>query len=186
VQRNVARFPTPTSLFHQMLGLDHLWPHRFPPHFLKEWNHQENRVVDQVEGAFFIVRRQVFEELEGFDERFFMYFEDLDFAFRAKKAGWQSYYLAETKALHYGGGASYQVKDKRLFYMLNSRVLYIAKHFGRLAALGILFASVVVEFLSRLGWNIRHFSWYNLRDTFSAYGMLLRRTPQLIIGLVKN
>ena len=142
--------------------------------------------VEWISGAAMIMKREVFNEINGFDERFFMYFEDLDFAFRAKKAGWQSYYLAETKALHYGGGASYQVKDKRLFYMLNSRVLYIAKHFGRLAALGILFASVVVEFLSRLGWNIRHFSWYNLRDTFSAYGMLLRRTPQLIIGLVKN
>jgi len=184
VHRNVARFPTPKSLFYQMLGLDRLWPHRFPPHFMIEWNHLENKLVDQVEGAFFIVRRQVFEELKGFDERFFMYFEDLDFAYRAKHAGWNSYYLAETKALHYGEGASYQVKARRLFYVLNSRVLYVAKHFGRLAALSIMIASVGIEFWTRLGWNIINISWYNFRDTFRAYGMFLIGTPKLIKGLV--
>jgi len=180
VQHNVARFPTPYSLFFQMLGFDYLWPKRFPPHFMREWNHQENREVDQVEGAFFLVRRRVFEELEGFDERFFMYFEDLDFAYRAKLAGWKCFYLAETKALHYGGGASFQVKSRRLFYILNSRVLYVAKHFGRRAALGILFASVGVEFWARLLWSIINLPWYNPSDTFLAYVMFIIGIPQLI------
>jgi hypothetical protein len=186
VQRNVARFPTPISLFYQMLGLDRLWPHRFPPHFMNEWDHQESQEVDQVEGAFFFVRRKVFEELAGFDERFFMYFEDLDFAYRAKQTGWKSYYLAETKAFHFGGGASNQVKAKRLFYVLNSRVLYVAKHFGLFAAFGILFASVAVETWVRLGWDILNFSWYNFRNTIRAYGMFLTASPQLIKGLIKR
>ena len=56
------------------------------------------------------------------------------FAFRAKQAGWKSYYLADAQALHYGGGASNQVKARRLSYVLNSRVLYVAKHFGVPAA----------------------------------------------------
>jgi N-acetylglucosaminyl-diphospho-decaprenol L-rhamnosyltransferase len=186
VQRNVARFPTPNSLFYQMLGLDRLWPHRFPPHFLREWDHQDDKEVDQVEGAFFLVRRQLFEELDGFDERFFMYFEDLDFAYRAKQAGWKSYYLAETKALHYGGAASNQVKDRRLFYVLKSRVLYVAKHFGLLPAFVILFASVAVETWVRLGWDILNLSWYNFRNTFRAYVMFLVASPKLIEGLIKK
>jgi hypothetical protein len=180
VQRNVARFPTPKSLVCQMLGLDRLWPHRFPSHFMTDWDHQESQEVDQVTGAFYLVRRKVFEELRGFDERFFMYFEDLDFAYRAKQAGWKSYYLADAQAFHYGGGASYQVKAKRLFYVLKSRVLYVAKHFGVPSALKILISSLIVEFWVRLGWSLVNLSGQNFIETLRAYGMFTRALPQLL------
>jgi GT2 family glycosyltransferase len=180
IQRNVARFPTPGSLFYQMLGLDRLWPHHFWPHFMTDWDHRESREVDQVTGAFYLVRRKVFEELKGFDERFFMYFEDLDFAHRAKQAGWKSYYLSDAQALHYGGGASYQVKAKRLFYVLNSRVLYVAKHFGVPSALKILISSLVVEFWARLGWSLVNLSGQNFIETLRAYRMFARALPQLL------
>jgi GT2 family glycosyltransferase len=180
VQRNVARFPTPKSLFDQMLGLDRLWPHRFPSHFMTDWDHRESREVGQVTGAFYLVRRKVFEELRGFDERFFMYFEDLDFAYRAKQAGWKSYYLADAQAYHYGGGASHQVKAKRLFYVLNSRVLYVAKHFGVPSAQKILISSLTVEFWMRLGWSLANISGQNFIETFRAYGMFARALPQLL------
>jgi N-acetylglucosaminyl-diphospho-decaprenol L-rhamnosyltransferase len=95
VHRNSARFPTPGSLIYEMFGLDHVCPARFPPRVRTDWDHQENRYVDHVEGSFFLVRRKVFEQLSGFDEGFFLYFEDLDFSFRARQAGWKSYYLAK-------------------------------------------------------------------------------------------
>ena len=180
VQRNVARFPTPKILFFQMLGFDHLWPRYFPPHFLTDWNHLESREVDQVQGAFFLVRRQLFEELKGFDERFFMYFEDLDFAYRAWKAGWKSYYFAEVQALHFGRGASNRIKAKRLAYILDSRTLYVAKHFGRLSALGILIASLGIEFWTRLGGSLIGLSGQNIKETFLAYSMFVRTIPQLL------
>jgi N-acetylglucosaminyl-diphospho-decaprenol L-rhamnosyltransferase len=178
VQRNVARFPTPGSLFSQMLGLDRLWPGRFPSHFLTGWDHGHDREVDQVQGAFFLVRRKVFEQLNGFDERFFMYFEDLDFAYRAEQAGWKSFYLAQAQAIHYGGGASYQVKGKRLYYVFNSRALYVAKHFGFSSALSIVIASYMVEFFARTGWSLVNRSGNNYIETIQAYQMYLRSFPQ--------
>jgi len=180
VQRNATRFPTPKSLFYQMLGLDRLWPRRFPSHFITDWDYRESREVDQVTGAFYLVRRKVFEELKGFDERFFMYFEDLDLAYRAKQAGWKSYYLADARALHYGGGASYQIKAKRLYYVLNSRVSYVAKHFGVPSATGILIASLLVEFWARLGWSLANLSGQNFIETIQAYRMFLRTLPKLL------
>jgi len=180
ILRNVARFPTPGSLFYQMLGFDHWWPRRFPSHFMTDWDHRESREVDQVTGAFYLVRRKVFEGLKGFDERFFMYFEDLDFAYRAKQAGWKSFYLADAQAIHFGGGASNQVKARRLSYVLNSRVLYVAKHFGTSSALGILMASLLVEFWARLGWSLAHFSWQSMVETLRAYGMFVRTLPHLV------
>ena len=180
VQRNVARFPTPGSLFYQMLGLDRLWPHHFPSHFMTDWDHQDSREVDQVTGAFYLVRRKVFEELKGFDECFFMYFEDLDFAYRAKQAGWKSYYLADAQAFHHGGGASDQVKARRLSYVLKSRVLYVAKHFGVPAARWILLASVGMELWTRLVWSLITLSGQNFLETLRGYGMFAGTLPHLL------
>jgi N-acetylglucosaminyl-diphospho-decaprenol L-rhamnosyltransferase len=183
IQRNVARFPTPGSLFHQMLGLDRLWPRHFPSHFMTEWDHCASREVDQVTGAFFMVRRNLFEQLNGFDERFFMYFEDLDFACQAKQAGWTSYYMAEVHAIHHGGGASYQVKARRLSYVLKSRVLYVAKHFGTSSALAILLASLLVESWVRLAWSLVNRSGQNFIETIHAYWIFLETLPHLVLNL---
>ena len=180
VHRNVARFPTPGSLFYQMFGLDRLWPRRFPSHFMTDWDHQDSREVDQVTGAFFLVRRKVFAELKGFDERFFMYFEELDFAFRAKQSGWKVFYLADAQAFHHGGGATDQVKANRLSYVLKSRVLYVDKHFGVTAARGILIASWGIEFWTRLGWSIIRLSWPDFVETLRAYGLFARSLPRLL------
>jgi GT2 family glycosyltransferase len=86
--------------------------------------------VDQVIGAFFMIRRSLFERLDGFDERFFVYFEEVDLARRAAQSGWASLHVAEARAYHKGGGTSQAVRAKRLFYSLRSRLKYSAKHHG--------------------------------------------------------
>ena len=63
VARNTARTPTAWSMIGNSLGLDRLLPSVFPPHFVTDWAHDETRDVDQVMGAFFFVRRAVFEAL---------------------------------------------------------------------------------------------------------------------------
>jgi N-acetylglucosaminyl-diphospho-decaprenol L-rhamnosyltransferase len=183
VQRNVARFPTRISIFYQMLGLDRLWPKRYLPHFMTDWDHRESREVDQVQGSFFLVRRKVFDELHGFDERFFMYYDDLDFAFRTRQAGWKVYYLADIQSFHRGGGTSHQVKARRLFYVLCSRVRYVAKHFGFLTAVATILLSLGMEFWVRLAWSMANRSGTAFTETFRAYMMFLREIPHLLKNL---
>jgi len=180
IHRNVARFPTPTSFFYQMIGVDRLWPRRFPAHFMTDWTHLESRVVDQVPGSFFLVRRSLFDHLHGFDERFFMYFEDLDFAYQAHKAGWANYYLSTVRAFHHGGGTTGQVRALRLFYVLRSRLYYAAKHFGSSYALWIMIASLTIEVWVRLGWSLVRFSARDFLETLQAYVLYIRELPDLI------
>jgi GT2 family glycosyltransferase len=106
VARNTARAPTAWSMVGNSVGFDRLAPRLFPPHFVTEWAHDQTRTVDQVMGAFFLVRRSLFEALGGFDERFFVYYEDLDFSVRARAQGWRSVYLSTARAFHRGQGTT--------------------------------------------------------------------------------
>jgi GT2 family glycosyltransferase len=177
VNRTCARFPTPGRFFAKMLGLDRFFPRVFPSHFMLEWDHCDSREVDQVMGAFFLVRRPLFKMLNGFDERFFVYFEDLDFSLRARQLGWSSYYLAGAQAYHKGGGTS-EIKAKRLFYSLRSRILYGYKHFSWTAATMLMLGTLFVEPLSRIVLAIAHGSSSEIVETCRAYRMLWNSMPQ--------
>jgi len=150
VARNTARAPSAWSMVGNSIGLDRLLPAVFPPHFDAAWAHDETRVVDQVMGAFFFVRRSVFEALGGFDERFFVYFEDMDFAVRARARGWSSVYLASARAFHRGQGTTAQATARRTRYFCRSRILYARKHFGAAGAAAVTVATLAFEPLARL------------------------------------
>lgn len=177
VARTCARFPTPRRFLSMMLGLTHLFSSCASGVFMTDWDHRTSRDVDHVIGAFFLVRRPVFEALRGFDERFFVYLEDLDFSLRARQAGWRSVYFAEAQAYHEGGGASKQAKASRLFYSLRSRVLYVHKHFGLLPATLVTLGTLFVESSARLVLAGLHFSWQEACDTAMGYGLLFRTLP---------
>lgn len=176
VARSCARFPSPIGFMFHTIGLDRFFPKL--GHFMAEWPHDTTQDVDQLIGAFFLVRRSLFKELGGFDERFFVYFEEVDFSYRARKAGWRSVYLADVQAFHAGGGTSNQVKAKRLFYSLRSRLLYAFKHFTLPGALLVLIATLLLEPISRSALAIGRRSWSSLVETWTGYGMLFLWLPQ--------
>jgi GT2 family glycosyltransferase len=179
-QRHCAHFPTWRTYLGQVMGLQHFLPRQFPPHFMIEFDHLSSREVDQVIGAFFLVRREVFEKLGGFDERFFVYFEELDFSLRARQAGWRTWYLAEAVAFHKGGGTSEQVKAHRLFYSLRSRMLYAFKHFSPPAAWAVVAITMCIEPLSRLARALLRRSTQEIGDTWRGYTMLWRDMPNIL------
>lgn len=178
VSRSCARFPSAVGFVAHAVGLDRFFPRL--GHFMSEWDHAQTRQVDQVIGAFFWVRRNLFDVLHGFDERFFVYFEEVDFSYRARQAGWRSVYLADAQAFHAGGGTSNQVKARRLFYSLRSRLLYAFKHFSWMGAFAVLLATLLVEPLSRSALALMRRSWAVLKETWAAYGMLWRWLPQWV------
>lgn len=177
IDRSCARFPTTEMFIGKMLGLNRWLPGNFPHHAMTEWDHGENRQVDQVIGAFFLVRRSLFEALNGFDERFFVYFEEVDLSYRAARAGWSSFYLADARAVHRGGGSSEQVKAARLCYSLRSRMQYGFKHFGLPSALGLALATLLLEPVSRLGVAAVRRSPRSAIETLHGYAMLWENIP---------
>jgi N-acetylglucosaminyl-diphospho-decaprenol L-rhamnosyltransferase len=123
-----ARFPTLMMFVAKMTGLDHAFPRWFPRQRLAAAEVNTSGIVDQVIGAYFLIRRPLFEALGGFDERFFVYLEDVDLAYRAKRAGYPSYFLAHVPVYHGEHVSSDQMRGQRLFYLLRSRTEYARKH----------------------------------------------------------
>jgi len=169
--RDSARFPVWRTFVGQSLGLSGKIG-LFPEQFLTDFDHEYSRMVDHVIGAFFFVRRSVFDLLQGFDEDFFVYYEDLDFSIRAKQAGGNSYFLAEAVAHHKGGGTSARVKARRLFYVLRSRIIYSWKHFPRRGAWIATTLIVTIEPITRLVRAALRRSPAEARDTVRGFWML--------------
>jgi GT2 family glycosyltransferase len=180
VQRCCGRTPHTRNFVFQALGLSLVAPTLFPSVELENFDHASDRVVDHVIGAFYLVRRDLFHRLNGFDERFFVYLEDLDFSIRAREAGWRTQYLARVRAFHKGGGTSEKVKPQRLFYSLRSRIILSFKHFKIGGALLVLAATVFVEPFLRVARALGRLSLTEVRDTIVAYGMLLSVLPSIL------
>ncbi|MDR6714139.1 GT2 family glycosyltransferase [Pseudomonas hunanensis] len=168
VARSCTRLPTTASFLAHAVGLDRIQPRL--GFFMAEWAHDNDRTVDHVIGAFYLIRRELFDRLQGFDERFFVYLEDLDLSKRVKDQGYRIEFLTKVKAFHKGGGTSDQVKARRLFYSLRSRILYAFKHLGRASASAVLLATVVPEPILRVGLAL--LKRKGVGETLQAYRLL--------------
>lgn len=175
VARNTARTPAAWSMIGNSLGLDRLMPSVFPPHFVTDWPHDETRPVDQVMGAFFFVRRPLFEMLGGFDERFFVYYEDLDFSLRAKDRGFLSVFLATAQAFHRGQGTTESVTERRTFYFCRSKILYALKFFSFGGALAVIGTTLILEPLARIA-----ASPPSGLGTLRAFALLWKNLPEIL------
>lgn len=182
VSRNCARQPSALSIIGQSIGLDRLLPSIFPSHFLSEWPHDETREVFQVMGAFFLIRRSLFESLGGFDERFFVYYEDLDLALRAHACGAKSFFISDARAFHRGGGTSEQVKAERLFYIIRSRILFVIKHFGMVSGVLVGGAAIIFELPVRVVDAVFRGRRRDAAQVLRAAKMLWLALPEIIVG----
>ena len=124
-QNSIANFPSlATELLNKFL-LRTLWPKRFPG---KEQEYREPVEVESVIGAFFLVRREVWEKLGGMDERFFFFLEETDFCLRARQAGFATMHLPQVRVWHGQGHTAKQDLPAARIEYWRSRYAYFAKH----------------------------------------------------------
>lgn len=117
-QRHLPRHYLPQALF-----LGRLLPHPHPTAAAD---------VDCVSGCVFLIRRAVLPALGGFDERFFMYYEEADFCERVRRAGHRVRWLPDTSFVHVGGLSAEQAAVRTFLAFRESCLLYHAVWHGRL------------------------------------------------------
>jgi N-acetylglucosaminyl-diphospho-decaprenol L-rhamnosyltransferase len=124
-------FPSPAASFYHMAGLGRLFPgsRRFGRYRLTYLDERAVADVDSVVGAFMMVRFEVLREVGLLDERFFMYGEDLDWAFRIKRAGWRVLYNGQVDVLHLKRQSTRQnPRAQQAFY--ESMLIFFRKHYA--------------------------------------------------------
>ncbi|MEH3146771.1 MAG: glycosyltransferase family 2 protein [Methylobacterium frigidaeris] len=181
IQRSCAREPRPASLLWQAVSLDRVLPRLFPPHFMREWDHASSRGVDQVMGAFLMIGRPLFDSLGGFDEDFFVYYEDVDLCTRARALGFEVRHVAEAPVWHRGQGTTEAVKERRLFYILRSQIQYAAKHHGRVAGAAVAAALVLGQVPLRIARALLRRSPEEARQVARATRRLLRELAGILL-----
>lgn len=96
------------------------------------WQANSSIKVDWISGASLMIRKNVFNKIQGFDENFFMYFEDEDLCWRVKDLGYVIYYLGNTMMTHLGGQSfeHNNIKPLQKKYFYRSQDYFFEKHYG--------------------------------------------------------
>jgi len=99
-------------------------------HLNKDQKEQKNGIVEcnWVSGGALAVKKELFDSLNGFSERFFLYFEDVDFCRRAKDLGYKTFLNYDANVVHAGGKSAEE--NKRLVAYDNSQTRYFSTHRG--------------------------------------------------------
>jgi GT2 family glycosyltransferase len=105
--------------------------------YLRTWAHDSSRIVPWVLGAALGIRTQAFEAVEGFDESFFMYSEEVDLAYRLHEAGWQVHFSPTGSVVHVGGASTKQVRAQMLVRLYESLFRFARRHYSTPKTLGL-------------------------------------------------
>ena len=148
-------FPSPATSFYKLFGLASIFPasKTFAKYYQGHLPEQENNPVDVLSGAFIMIKREVFKKINGFDEDFFMYGEDIDLSIRIRQSGYKNYYLGTVSVTHLkGGSTTYNLKYIEDFY--DAMDLFVKKHYSHRSAGHRLFlkAGITIrKMLAKLG-----------------------------------
>jgi hypothetical protein len=172
LQMSCRRFPTLGAGLFRNTPLGRLFPNnRYTRDYLMtDWSHDEPRAVDWVSGCCLMARREMIEEIGLLDEGFFMYCEDVDWAYRAGQAGWEVYYDPKATILHEIGRSTDQMVARMIVQFHKSMYRFFCKHYA--ATANPAFRAVVVSgLLARAGLMLgrnqvmrARIQWRELRD----------------------
>ena len=174
--------PTVSTALYKAVGLTALFPKSkiFGAYYQGWKDEDEGGEVPVLSGSFMFFRTSCLKDLEGFDERFFMYGEDIDLCYRANKAGWSIHYVPETSILHYKGEST---KKNEIAYnrVFNDAIYkFFEKHFTtRYSALFRFLIFWAIRFRA-----VASFFVNNLRAYRYVISDLLVINLALIVGMV--
>ena len=126
-QNSIASFPTFITLLTNMPMLEYLFPKRYPS---KRYNYEKPIEVDSGIGACLLVRKKAIDDVGMFDERYFFFFEETDWAYQMKSAGWKIFYVPTAFVYHLQGQSiGSDIRSRIEFY--RSRYQFFRKWKGR-------------------------------------------------------
>ncbi len=133
IQRSCRAFPTFSGMLFELLGLSKIFPDqpKFREYKMLDWNHDDEREVDQPEGACLMIKREVIDQVGTLDEGFWMLFEEVDWCYRVKGHGWQIWFTPTAQVVHHYGQSIKQVKAKMILSSHRGLYRFWKKHYRK-------------------------------------------------------
>lgn len=130
---SICALPRLRLLFFEQTGLSYLFPRSpiFGRYRMTHWNHADAREVEHATAACLVLRREAYLSVNGFDENFFMYIEDVDLSHRLKASGQKIFYLPTAHVYHAGGHSGSRQPVKNYLEQCRGFFLYYRKHHPR-------------------------------------------------------
>ena len=125
-------FPTPWNSFCYFSHLDRLFPKAalFNGYKLGHLDRNKTYQIDAGTGAYLMMPGKLYKHLNGFDETFFMYGEDIDLCWRIKAAGYQVIYYADVKCLHLKGQSGKSAKNEFVqYHFYNAMLIFYDRYY---------------------------------------------------------
>lgn len=131
-QRSVRGFPEPSPVLWEYLRLSRLFPRSrtFGAYRMTYFNYNHAAPVDQPMGTFLMIPRAAFDAVGLMDPQFPIFFNEVDWCWRAKREqGWEVWYTPDAVLTHYGGASTRQVKPAMIRESHRSLLRFYDKHF---------------------------------------------------------
>lgn len=171
-QNSIAAFPGLLTLMTNMSLLEYLWPQRYPS---KRYDWQEPVEIDSGIGACLLVRKKTIDAVGMLDERYFFFFEETDWAYRMRAAGWKIFHVPGAFIYHFQGQSiGRDIRSRLEFY--RSRYQFFRKWHGRhflLVGLVIIIRLLINWLVTSLANILVMGQKKSLRDKWVVYGKLL-------------
>lgn len=154
LQRSCYPFPSPSRAWLENLWISAVLPNHHLLGDYSQWPHDNERIVDFVSGACMMVRRTAYEQVGGFDERFFMYSEETDWQRRMTKRGWKVAFTPAAQVTHLGGASGAAEMENINAHFFDSLDFYERKHHGLSGLVSLRMAMIVGCLLRFLLWSL--------------------------------
>lgn len=188
-------FPTPFNELLSLLFLSDKTIKKFK-HFLPYKDPNTNGYVLKLYGACYMVRRKILDQIGYFDDRYFMYVEDVDLSRRITDAGWKLYYLSDAVIIHIGSAASINVYNQfSTLMMCESATKYIHKYHGFFGSIlyravlvgGSLYRLLILLILKTISTlSLSHGRSNNYGESVNKYKTMIKWALYLQKPIIKN
>lgn len=183
IQPSCRFFPTPWNIFLTRTGLSRIFKNTKLIDDIN-WDHAIVRNCDWVPGCYYLVRKEVIDQVGLFDPRYFLYYEEVDHCFSTKKAGWDITYFPDTSVVHIGGesaksegeitSSGRQIKS----IQIESELLYFRKYYGLSGVLSHLLLNNLADILQSIKDILRFRAvstiLFNIKHSASIWSIFFR------------
>jgi hypothetical protein len=131
-QNSCLNFPSLLTEFSDVSGLQRRYPRNplWARYTMAGWDHGETRDVEQPMASFVLVRREVLDAVGYLDPRFPIYYNDVDWCLRIKRAGWRIVYLADARVIHHRRATADRLGAWRMVEHHLGKLRFFRKHYG--------------------------------------------------------